>query len=68
MEGLQLTALYAAADAEPSDRLHELRWVEAPAERVLVYINDVVKAGALTAAEICKGIEDQCAAMNPPVK
>jgi D-xylose transport system substrate-binding protein len=55
--------------ADPESPNHKIDALLLPAQVITqANINDVVKAGALTAAEICKGIEDQCAALNPPVK
>src|SRR6185436_1808000 len=55
--------------ADPESPDHKIQALLLPAQVITqANINDVVKAGALTASEICKGIESQCAALNPPVQ
>jgi D-xylose transport system substrate-binding protein len=50
---------------DPSSASHNLQALLLPAQVITqANINDVVKAGALTTADICKGITDACAAIG----
>jgi D-xylose transport system substrate-binding protein len=50
---------------DPSAPNHNLQALLLPAQVITqANINDVVKAGALTTADICKGITDACAAIG----
>ena len=62
--GMELTDF-----ADPESPNHKIQALLLPAQVITqANVDDVVKAGALTTAEICKGIESQCAELNPPVQ
>jgi D-xylose transport system substrate-binding protein len=51
--------------ADPESVSHHIKALLLPAQVITqANVNDVVKAGALTTAEICKGITQQCAAIG----
>ncbi len=51
--------------ADPESPNHQIKALLLPAQVITqANVNDVVKAGALTQAEICKGITTQCAAIG----
>ena len=54
--GMELTDF-----ADPESPNHKIQALLLPAQVITqANVDDVVKAGALTTAEICKGIESQC--------
>jgi D-xylose transport system substrate-binding protein len=51
--------------ADPSKPAHKIQALLLPSQVITqANVKDVVDAGALTAAEICKGIEDQCSKLG----
>jgi D-xylose transport system substrate-binding protein len=47
--------------ADPTDPSHKIQALLLPSEVITqANVNDVIKAGALTKAQICKGVESQC--------
>jgi D-xylose transport system substrate-binding protein len=51
--------------ADPQDPNHKIQALLLPSEVITqANVNDVIKAGALTKAEICKGIESDCSALG----
>jgi len=51
--------------ADPESPNHQIKALLLPAQVITqANVDDVVKAGALTQAEICKGITEQCAAIG----
>ena len=58
--GLTLTKF-----TDPQSASHNLQALLLPAQVITqANVGDVIKAGALTAADICKGIQSQCDALN----
>jgi D-xylose transport system substrate-binding protein len=50
---------------DPKDPSHNIQALLLPAQVITqANVNDVIKAGALTAAQICKGIQSQCSALG----
>ena len=51
--------------ADPTDPSHKIQALLLPSQVITqANVNDVIKAGALTKAEICKGIESDCSSLG----
>ena len=51
--------------ADPESPNHQIKALLLPAQVITqANVNDVIKAGALTASEICKGIESDCQSLG----
>ena len=51
--------------ADPQSAGHKIKALLLPAQVITqANVSDVIKAGALTKAQICKGIEDDCSSLG----